>query len=188
MLDPPPANRLGELQTRFASQLKNTPSIFADALIFNARVAPFNDVRVRRALNYAVDRAEVARLVGADAQPTCQMLTPFFTGYQRYCPYTLDPTSSGVWRAPDLATAQRLITASHTRGTPVTLWLPYDYPGLMVAGRYLVALLMITDSDTRLGYATSSGTQTHTHGSPIPARRRKRSCGMTAHRSSRHRS
>jgi len=146
MLDPPPANRLAELNTRFASQLKILPSIFADALIFNARVAPFNDIRVRRALNYAVDRAEVARLVGADAQPTCQMLTPFFTGYQRYCPYTLDPTPSGVWRAPDLATANRLITASHTRGTPITIWLPYPYPGLTVAGRYLVTLLR------RLGY------------------------------------
>ena len=146
MLDPPPANRLGELQTRFASQLNITPSIFADALIFNARVAPFNDVRVRRALNYAVDRVEVARLVGADAQPTCQMLTPFFTGYQRYCPYTLDPTPSGAWRAPDLASAQRLINASHTRGTHITVWLPFDYPGLTVAGRYLVTLL------DRLGY------------------------------------
>jgi peptide/nickel transport system substrate-binding protein len=146
MLDPPPANRLGELQTRFFSQLNITPSIVADALIFNARMPPFNDVRVRRALNYAVDRAKLARLVGADAQPTCQMLTPFFTGYQRYCPYTLDPTPSGAWRAPDLATAERLITASHTRGTPVTLWLPFDYPGLTVAGRYLVTLL------NQLGY------------------------------------
>jgi ABC-type transport system substrate-binding protein len=146
MLDPPPSNRLSELRTRFATELNTSPGIFADALIFNARVPPFNDVRVRRALNYAVDRAAIARLVGGSAQPTCQMLTPFFTGYQRYCPYTLNPSRSGVWRAPDLAIAQRLITASHTRGTPVTIWLPYDYPGLTVAGRYLVALLR------RLGY------------------------------------
>ncbi len=150
MLDSPPANRFAELQTRFASQLKITPSIYADALIFNARAAPFNDVRVRRALNYAVDRAEVARLVGADAQPTCQMLTPYFTGYQRYCPYTLNPTRSGVWRAPDSAAAQRLITASHTRGTPVTIWLPFDYPGLTVAGRYLVTLLNTLGYPARL--------------------------------------
>jgi YVTN family beta-propeller protein len=146
MPDPPPTNRLAELQTQFATQLHTNPGIFADALIFNSRVAPFNDIRVRRALNYAVDRAEVARLVGEDAQPTCQMLTPFFTGYERYCPYTRDPTPSGRWSAPDLATAQRLITASHTRGTRVTIWLPYDYPGLTVAGHYLVTLLR------RLGY------------------------------------
>ena len=39
---------------------------------------------------------------------------------------------------------QRLINASHTRGTPVTIWLPYGAP--TVAGRYFVRLL------DRLGY------------------------------------
>jgi ABC-type transport system substrate-binding protein len=53
-------------------------------------MAPFNDIGVRRALNYAVDRGKVAKLVGSDAQPTCQFLPPYIPGYQRYCPYTLD--------------------------------------------------------------------------------------------------
>jgi peptide/nickel transport system substrate-binding protein len=118
--------------------------LLEDSLILNTRVAPFNDRRVRRALNYAVDRAEVARLVGAGAQPTCQTLTPWFTGYQRYCPYTRDPSPKGVWHAPNPTTAQRLINASHTRGTTVTIWLAYGAPA--TAGRYLVTLL------DRLGY------------------------------------
>jgi YVTN family beta-propeller protein len=138
-MDTPPADRLHELQTRFANQLHTLPCLCDYSLILNTRVPPFNDIRVRRALNYAVDRAQVARLVGTGAHPTCQTLTPWFTGYQRYCPYTLDPTESGVWRAPDLATARRLITASHTRGNPVTIWLTAGTPPPVA--RYLVALL-----------------------------------------------
>jgi YVTN family beta-propeller protein len=138
-MDPPPADRLSELETRFASQLHTLTCLCDYALILNARVAPFNDIRVRRALNYAIDRAQVARLVGAGAQPTCQTLTPWFTGYHRYCPYTLDPSPSGAWHAPDMATARRLIAASHTRGTPVTIWLLPGVPA--AAARYLVTLL-----------------------------------------------
>jgi YVTN family beta-propeller protein len=138
-MDPPPADRLAELQTRFASQLHVLTCLCNYSLIFNTRVPPFNDIRVRRALNYAVDRAQVAGLVGPDAQPTCQTLTPWFTGYRRYCPHTVDPRQTGVWRAPDLTAAQRLIEASHTRGTPVTIWLTPGTPAAI--GRYLVTLL-----------------------------------------------
>jgi YVTN family beta-propeller protein len=143
-MDSPPANRLAELRTRFASQLHIGTSLYENSLIFNTRVAPFDDIRVRRALNYAVDRAEVARLIGSGAEPTCQTLTPYLNGYNRYCPYTLHPSPAGIWHAPDLATAQRLINASHTRGTPVTIWLPYGAP--TAAGRYFVTLLK------KLGY------------------------------------
>ncbi|MGH2887141.1 MAG: ABC transporter substrate-binding protein, partial [Solirubrobacteraceae bacterium] len=147
-LDPPPADRLGELQTRFASQLHVLGALYEDSLILNTRVAPFNDIRVRRALNYAVDRAEIGRLVGPGAEPTCQTLTPWFTGYDRYCPYTLNPSPSGAWRAPELATARQLITASHTRGTPVTIWVSYG--ASTAVGRYLVKLLEELGYPTRL--------------------------------------
>ena len=45
------------------------------------RMPPFDDVRVRRALNLAVDRAKVERLIGLGAPPTCQILPPNFPGY-----------------------------------------------------------------------------------------------------------
>ena len=55
--------------------------------------APFNDVRVRQALNYAIDRAKIAQLYGGSsfATPTCQPIAPGLPGYRRYCPYTLHP-------------------------------------------------------------------------------------------------
>jgi YVTN family beta-propeller protein len=148
-LDPPPPDRLQELQTRFASQVNVNPNPVTDTLALNTRLAPFNDIRVRRALNYAVDRAQVARILGADSHPTCQVLPPYVPGYRPYCPYTLDPTPDGVWRAPDLTRARALIAASGTRGAAITVW---SQPSLVYisdydpVGRYLVSLL------DRLGY------------------------------------
>jgi YVTN family beta-propeller protein len=144
--DGPPPARLGEVQTRFASQLHIDPGDNVDQLVLNTRVAPFNDPRVRQALNYAVDRAEIARLAGAGAQPTCQFLPPYIEGYKRYCPYTQQPGSSGVWRAPDLASAERLIATSGTHGTPVTVWMLGISGDESGVGRYVVSLL------DRLGY------------------------------------
>jgi YVTN family beta-propeller protein len=142
-LDPPPPNRLREVQTRFASQLNANPNPVVDTLALNTRLAPFNDVRVRRALNYAVDRAKVARLIGADSRATCQNLPPYLPGYKPYCPYTLDPTPAGVWEAPDLREARALIAASGTRGAAITVWSqPNVYiPDYDPVGRYLVSLL-----------------------------------------------
>jgi peptide/nickel transport system substrate-binding protein len=146
--DGPPPARLGEVETRFASQLHLDPNDNVDQLVLNTRVAPFNDLRVRQALNYAVDRAEIARLAGAGAQPACQFLPPYIAGYKRYCPYTQQPDSSGVWRAPDLARAERLIATSNTRGTPVTVWMLGVGGDESGVGRYVVSLL------DQLGYPT----------------------------------
>jgi hypothetical protein len=80
------------------------------------------------------------------------MLPPYIPGYRSYCPYTLNPNSAGTWSAPDLATARRLIAASGTRGTPVTIWSPPPYgcylTDFTAAGPYLVSLL------DELGYPT----------------------------------
>jgi YVTN family beta-propeller protein len=148
-IDPPPADRLNEVQTRFASQLHVEPNDVTIEMGLNTRVAPFTDVGVRRALNYAVDRAKLARLLGQDSRPTCQQLPPYIPGYQPYCPYTLNPNRAGTWSAPDLAEAQALIAASGTRGTPITIWSAPGYlTDFTATGRYLVSLL------DRLGYPT----------------------------------
>ena len=90
----------------------------------NTRVPPFNDVRVRRAINYAVDRDQLAALWGGRAQATlsCQVLPPNMPGYQPYCPYTPNPQPNGAYHGPDLTTARRLIASSRTTQTPVTVW------------------------------------------------------------------
>ena len=145
-----PPDRITELQTRFASQLHASPSPSTDELVLNTRVAPFTDIRVRRALNYAIDRAKIARLLGQYNQPSCQTLPPSLPGYRPYCPHTLDPTPAGAWHAPNLAQAERLIAASGTSGTPITIWNlgGYNSPDYTKIEPYLVSLL------DRLGYQT----------------------------------
>ena len=122
------------------SHLHVYPQPIVFYLALNPTKPPFDDVRARRAFNYAVDRARVVRIgPGEDAaRPTCQVLPPSFPGYRPYCPYTLDPNDEGNWTAPDVARATELARASGR--APVTLWFPPGIGGARV-GRYLVSVL-----------------------------------------------
>lgn len=154
MYDIPPADRLNELATKYASQIhiNSTPQVYYMGL--NTRVAPFNSLLVRRALNYAVDRRAVVGLFGGPrlAQTTCQTLPPGFPGYSAYCPYTINP-GSGKWTAPDLAKAQQLVAASHTRGQRVVVISLPDEISKSIS-LYFVSLL------DKLGYQASIKTLT----------------------------
>jgi YVTN family beta-propeller protein len=137
-----PPRRVPGLKARYAGQVHEVPERATTFLFLNTKRPPFDDVRVRRALNYAIDRRRVAELHG-EAQATCQVIPPTVPGYVRYCPYTLDPRPSGEWTAPDVAKAQQLITASRTRGQKVTVW---TFPYFAKESRYMVSLLR------KLGY------------------------------------
>jgi peptide/nickel transport system substrate-binding protein len=69
------------------------------------------------------------------------VLPPNFPGHRRYCPYTLDPSAVGAWTAPDPAKAARLVEASGTAGTSVSLWVDRDFTQGPHVGRYLKLLL-----------------------------------------------
>ena len=143
----PPAG-LRALATSDAGQLYSEPSPELDYMFLNVRTPPFDDVRVRRAVNYAVDRHQVSQLAGgaALAQPTCQFIPPGFPGYIPSCRYTLDPGPAGAWTAPDVERARSLIRQSGTAGMTVTVWGYQDKRPIL---RYFAALLH------RLGYHTS---------------------------------
>jgi len=109
----PPARKLAPLRSRYATRLHTNPGPALWYLGLNTHVRPFDDVRVRRALNYAVDRTTVARSSGGafGARPTCQILPLGLPGHRPYCPYH-----------HDLARARRLVAASGTRGARVVVW------------------------------------------------------------------
>jgi peptide/nickel transport system substrate-binding protein len=92
--------------------------------LMNPNLPPFTDVRVRQAVNYAVDRKALAEVVGAPllADHTCQILTKNLVGYVPYCPYTVNPNPSGIWNGPDIAKARELVRASGMAGRRVSIW------------------------------------------------------------------
>ncbi len=106
------------LRARYGSRLHSGPGPYVVYTFLNTRLPPFDDVRVRRALNYALDREAVVRSAGGPlfASASCQVLPANFPGYRKYCPYRRD-----------LATAKRLVAASGTQGTPVIVWTRATY-------------------------------------------------------------
>lgn len=121
MYETPPADRLGEISTKYAGQVHVNPVPQAYHMALNTLVAPFDDVKVRQALNFAADRNALTKIFGgpAVARPTCQILPPGFPGYKPYCPYTANPGPK--WTAPDLAKAKQLVAESGTKGQKVTI-------------------------------------------------------------------
>src|SRR5262249_24877334 len=105
----PPLPGADGFLTRSAPQLHPSPRPAILYLFLTTRRPPFDDVRVRRAVAYAVDRRHVVQLLQGAllAQPSCQMLPPSFPGYRPYCPYTAQAHAAELWRDPDVAAAQR---------------------------------------------------------------------------------
>ena len=129
-------NDLAQEKNRAARD--HTPAPASWFMTLNTKLAPFKDVLVRRALNFAVDRQRVQQMMGLNgATVTCQVMRPNFPGYVPYCPYTLAP--GGVWTAPDLAKAQKLVDRSGTAGMNVTVW--SSPPFFASVGSYFVGLL-----------------------------------------------
>ncbi|HJX48739.1 MAG TPA: ABC transporter substrate-binding protein [Gaiellaceae bacterium] len=120
-LEAPPADRLNEMGTKYAKQVYvNTLTAFWYAPM-NTRLAPFNNVKARQAVSYAIDRNALVKIFGGPklAAPSCQVLPPGFPGHVDYCPYTKNP--GATWSAPDVAKAKQLVQQSGTKGAKVTV-------------------------------------------------------------------
>lgn len=145
MLDQPPSDRLGEIGTTYADQVHiNTQTAWWYAPM-NTNIAPFDNVKARQAVNYAIDRNALVNLFGGPvlASPICQVLPPGFPGHVPYCPYTMDPGET--WSSPDLEKAKALVEDSGTKGQKVTI-IAEDNAVSKSIGTYLQSVL------TEIGY------------------------------------
>jgi peptide/nickel transport system substrate-binding protein len=113
------------LAANHAGQLPVVPIPATWFMSLNTHAPPFDDPSVRRALNFAVDRLKVSKLIGYGAHPACQVLPLNFPGYVPYCPYTRQPDET--WTAPNLKEARRLVKESRTTGMKVTVWTAPSY-------------------------------------------------------------
>ena len=146
LLGGPPAGRLPELKTRYPSQLHLVPQRATAFVFLNTRTPPFDDLRVRRAVNFAVDRAKVVALHGgADlAEPTCQAIAPSLGGY---VPTARTPRALTRPAPGRLRTSSGRSGSSRPRGRAARRSWCGRPPYFDAEARYIVALLR------RLGYA-----------------------------------
>nr|MBA3691455.1 hypothetical protein [Actinomycetota bacterium] len=142
MIETPAPHDLATLRSAHPDQIVTWPGASTWFAGFDVLKPPFDDERVRQAVNYAIDRAHVVELLGGSTtqRPTCQILPPNFQGYEPFCPYTLSP-ASGVWSAPDMDQARTLIEEAGVAGTPVTVLTSEIVPGAVETMRYITGVL-----------------------------------------------
>lgn len=130
MQNPPTASRFAELQRKYqGTQFRTglTPSTYY--FWMNTRKPPFNDLRVRQAVNYAVDSSALQRIYGGELAPSQQILPPGLPGYRKF---TLYPHS--------MRKARRLIAAAHPSDRRITVWTDNESPN-QEAGEYYAGVL-----------------------------------------------
>lgn len=128
MENPPSAARYAELTKKYgATRFRSYSTLSTYYFWMNTRRAPFDDVRVRRAVNYAVDPKVLQFIYGHQLVPTHQILPPGMPGYHRFDLYPRN-----------LAKARRMIRQAHPKDRKITVWTdsesPNDEAGIYYAG------------------------------------------------------
>jgi YVTN family beta-propeller protein len=133
--------RVKALVSGAPGQVHSVPTAGTTWMFLNVRRRPFDDIRVRRAINLATDRAALVELAGGPeiASPACTTVPTAFPGFEPGCAYTAHPSRDRGWTAPDLDRARQLIAASGTAGEHVVVDVPT--PQRDRIGRYFVSLL-----------------------------------------------
>lgn len=118
MQNPVPAGQFQQLRRRYeGSQLQVHKTLSTYYFWFNTTKPPFDDVRVRRAVNYAVDANALALIYGGQLAPSHQILPPGMPGYHRFNLYPYD-----------MAKARRLLAAADPRDRELTVWTSNESP------------------------------------------------------------
>ena len=135
MIDPPPPDRLQEVKTRYGDRFRMEESINTYYFFMNTERAPFNDLKVRQAINYAVDPEALNRIFGGRMHPSQQILPPGMPGYEEY----------KLYPGPDMNKAKQLIAEANPADRDITVW-TNDEPDRKRIGEYYHDLL------TQLGF------------------------------------
>jgi peptide/nickel transport system substrate-binding protein len=127
--DPPPADQMREVSDKAKDRFEPYVTNSTYYLFMNTRVPPFDNEKVRQAVNFAIDKRALQRIFGGLLAPSCNFLPPGMKGYEKNdpCPYG-DPT-----QAPNIEKAKQLIQEAGANGTAVTVWGDDEDPSKPVA-------------------------------------------------------
>ena len=135
MVDPPVADRLAEVKARYGDRFRMEESINTYYFWMNTQRPPFNDLKVRQAINYAIDPEALNRIFGGRLHPSQTILPPAMPGYQEY----------ELYPGPDLDRAKQLMSEANPADRDITVW-TNDEPDRKRIGEYYQDLL------TQLGF------------------------------------
>jgi len=107
----PPNDRLAELQSKYSDQIKVYTPANTYYYFMNMRVAPFDNLKVRQAVNFGINRQALVRIYGGLATPTENVLPPTYPQYKKLDLYPYN-----------LAKAKQLIKDAGATGADVTVW------------------------------------------------------------------
>jgi peptide/nickel transport system substrate-binding protein len=130
IFDPPPSDRYAEVKSKYeGTQFRVEPTVSTYYYWMNQTTPPFNNLKVRQAINYAVDPAALERIYAGQIAPTQQILPPGMPGYKKY---TLYPHNE--------AKAKQLIQQANVTDKDITVWTDAESPN-NDAGTYLQDVL-----------------------------------------------
>jgi peptide/nickel transport system substrate-binding protein len=131
MQDPPSARHFAELNRKYGgSQFRPNSTLISTYYFWmNTRKPPFDDLQVRRAVNYAVDAKALQKIYAGQLVPTHQILPPDMPGYRRFDLYP-----------HNMATARRLIRRADPADRSITVWTDTESPN-NEAGTYYASVL-----------------------------------------------
>ena len=127
-----PTDRLKQLQQKYTTQIHlwRTPSTYYFAM--NERLKPFNNIKARQAVNYAINRQTLVNLRGGLGVPTSNFLPPTYPQYKKITP---DPYPY------NLSKAKQLVQQSGTAGQTIGVYTQSDDSIAKAQGEYLAGQL-----------------------------------------------
>jgi peptide/nickel transport system substrate-binding protein len=127
-----PTDRLKQLQAKYGNYIKlwRTPSTYYFAM--NQRTPPFDNLKARQAVNYAINRQTLVDLRGGLGVPTWNFLPPTYPQYKK-----ITPTPYPY----DLQKAKQLVQQSGTAGMTVGVYTISDDDIDKKQGEYLAGQL-----------------------------------------------
>src|SRR5918999_1303694 len=135
MQDPPPADLKPEVKAKYSDRYEEHTTASTYYFFMNTRVPPFDDPKVREAVNYGIDKPGLARIFAGELAPGCSFLPPGVPGFDEAldvdeCPWG-NPNEP-----PDLERARQLITEAGVDGEKVTVYGNNDDPSDKVTEAY----------------------------------------------------
>ncbi|HEX4306275.1 MAG TPA: ABC transporter substrate-binding protein [Solirubrobacterales bacterium] len=124
--DPIPSDRYQQVKEKFeGTQLRAEPTISTLYFWMNMTEEPFNNKKVREAVNYAVDPAALERIYTGLMQGTQQILPPGMPGYKKFELYP-----------HNVQKAKELIAESGVKDKEITVWTDTRNPNPEVGAYY----------------------------------------------------